>query len=220
MDTLKFIAKRYQISFNQDLPIYLNSERLKELPKLFRKLGFKVGAEIGVSTGRYSKVLCQSIPNLKLYCIDPWTAYNDYVEAHNDAGQSLLNDCYQKAQERLSSYNCEFLKMNSMEAVKLIDDNSLDFVFIDGNHSFEYVVNDIAEWSKKVRIGGIIAGHDYWNSGDTPTRHLYLKNPTPTEKIRLCQVKDAVNAWTKSHKISPWFVTKLDDCSSWFWVKQ
>ncbi len=221
MDTLKFIQSRYQIAdFDQEIPIKLNSDRFKELPKLFRKLGFKVGAEIGVSTGRYSKVLHRSIPGLKLYCIDPWLAYDGYVEQNNEAGQIVLNGCMEVAKARLAPYNCQFIKAFSTDAAKLIKDESLDFVFIDGNHSFEYVIEDIAQWSKKVRKGGIVSGHDFWNSEETPTKRLYLKNPTPLEKMRLCQVKDAVLAWTKTNKIKPWFVTALDNCSSWFWVKE
>lgn len=48
-----------------------------------------------------------------------------------------------------------------MEAVKSFRDKSLDFVYIDGNHTLPYIINDIIEWSKKVRMGGIISGHDY-----------------------------------------------------------
>jgi len=219
-DTLKYIADRYQISFDQEMPIKLASDRMKEMPKLFRKLGFKVGAEIGVATGRYSKVLCQWMPGLKLYCVDPWTEYDDYVESKTVAGQATLTTIFEQSKTRLAPFNCEFVRSFSMDAVKDFKDGSLDFVFIDGNHSFEFVINDIAEWSKKVRVGGIVSGHDYWNSGDTPTRHLYIKNPTPEQKIRLCQVKDAVDAWMKSNQIRPWFVTALDNCSSWFWVRE
>ena len=219
MGTLEYIAKRYQVSFDQPLPILMNMDRFKELPKLFRKLGFKVGAEIGVSTGRYSKCLSRAIPGLKLYCVDPWLAYDEYVETHGESGQATLNGCYEQAKARLAPYNCEFIKATSMEASKQIPDGSLDFVFIDGNHSFEFVINDIVTWSKKVRVGGIVSGHDYWNSGGMNPRHLYIKNLSPVDKMRLCQVKDAIDAWTKSNEIKPWFVTKLDDCSSWFWVR-
>ncbi len=213
-DTLKFILKRYNIDFWQELPISINGSRFKDLPKIFRKLGFKIFAEIGVSTGRYSKVLCQNIPNLKLYCIDPWTAYDDYVEHHDSNGQLILNDCLEKAKGRLSPYNCEFIKAFSMDAVKNFKDNSLDGVFIDGNHSFQYVINDISEWSKKVKVGGIISGHDYWSS------YLTKVALNQEEKIKLCQVDEAVKGWTKANKIQPWFIMVDDKCPSWFWVKQ
>lgn len=215
-DTLQFILQRHNVDINQPSPILLNMSRLKELPKIFRKVGFKVGAEIGVSKGYYSKILCQYIPGLKLYCIDPWLAYDEYVEQHDTNGQIILNDCYEVAKQKLNSYNCEFIKEFSMNAVKNFEDNSLDFVFIDGNHSFQYVINDIAEWNKKVRVGGIISGHDYWRSFEGGA---YIKGLSPEEKIQLCQVKDAVLGWTYANQIKPWFVTVGDKCPSWFWVK-
>jgi hypothetical protein len=104
-----------------------------------------------------------------------------------------------------------------MDAVKDFKDESLDFAFIDGNHSFEYVINDIAEWSKKVRVGGIISGHDYWNSIDTKP---WAAVANPYERMRLCQVKDAVDGWTKAHLIKPWFIMTNDKCPSFFWVKE
>jgi hypothetical protein len=131
---------------------------------------------------------------------------------------------YDEAKARLAPYNCEFIKAFSMDAVKNFKDNSLDFVFIDGNHTFEYAINDIAEWGKKVRPGGIISGHDFWNSADgfgylrLPLEE-FIKHLTPADQRKVCQGKDAVLAWTKTNNINPWFLTGKDDMSSWFWVK-
>jgi hypothetical protein len=189
-------------------PIILNESRFSEFPKRLRKLGFKVGAEIGVARGFYAKCLFIRIPKLKLYLIDPWKSYGDYVEHHDDKGQVILDACLEKAKERLKGYNVEFIRKTSMEAVKDFKDESLDFVFIDGNHSFEYVVEDIAQWSKKVRKGGIVSGHDYWNSIDRG------------QEIKLCQVKDAVDAWTKTNQIKEWFIGSEDKSPFWYYVKQ
>jgi predicted O-methyltransferase YrrM len=49
----------------------------------------------------------------------------------------------------------------STEASKLYEDNSLDFVFIDGDHSFSAVTDDIEHWLPKLKANGLIAGHDY-----------------------------------------------------------
>jgi len=196
-------------------------DRFHDLPALFKEMGFKVGAEIGVSRGFYSKWLLYGVPGLKLFLIDPWMAYDEYVEQHDADGQVILDDCLAHAHRRLDGKNVEFICKTSMVAVKDFADNSLDFVFIDGNHSFEYVIEDIAKWSKKVRPGGIVSGHDYWNSADrsgwddgTP-----LKNATLRETIKLCQVKDAVDAWTKTNKIEKWYVADKDKSPSWFWIK-
>ena len=220
---LDFILKNY-VTLNQVSPIPLDIDR-GGLCKIFRRLNYRVGAEIGVSKGRFSRLICQYNRRAKLYCVDPWNAYIGYVERKGIRGQVALDKHYEECKSRLAPYNCELIKAFSMDAVKNFKDDSLDFVFIDGNHSFEYVVNDIAEWSKKVRVGGIVSGHDFWTSAEgfgykRLDLDLFIKNLTPREKIQLCQVKDAVLAWTHTNKITPWFLTAADDLSSWFWVKE
>lgn len=219
MDTKEFLMKRYNVNSLDTLPIRIHGSRFREFVKLIRLLKFRVGAEIGVSRGLYSKALLSSNPELFLYCIDPWLAYDNYVEYHGDSGQIMCDENFKICVERLKNFEgrFKFIKKFSMDAVKEFKDNFLDFVFIDGNHSFEYVINDIAEWSKKVRKGGIVAGHDYWTSS------LGKRNVNTTdyiESVRLCQVEDAVNAWTKANRISPWFVLDGDSCPSYFWVKE
>ena len=141
----------------------------QELAQYFNKLGFTYGAEIGVGLGRGAVILCQGIPDLKLICVDNWVGKpNNY-----EFTRKRLNDL---------KYKVIFIRKNSMEAVKDITNNSLDFVFIDANHQYQYVMEDITEWSKKVRPSGIVAGHDYYTSGKVG-------------------VKKAVNDYTRLHNI-------------------
>lgn len=145
-----------------------------ELAKYFGEQGFNKGAEIGVLSGSYSAELCKQNPNLKLYCIDMWdlnpSRYIGFRERK-----------YEQAVKVLEPYNCELIKAYSLDAVKDFEDESLDFVYIDANHSFDNVMRDIIEWTRKVKKGGIVSGHDYANS-------------------KRCGVKDAVNVYTKQHK--------------------
>jgi predicted O-methyltransferase YrrM len=105
--------------------------------------------------------LCQANPNLDLYCIDPWYPYREYRDfAKSSTFRSMEGD----ALERLKKYRCTIIKKMSMDAVKDFTDNALDFVFIDGNHQYEFVRDDIREWTKKVRKGGIVSGHDYYKT--------------------------------------------------------
>lgn len=217
MNTLEFIQQKYELDFTGKMPVKLNISRFGGFPELLRDLNFKIGAEIGVANGRFSRRLCQKIEGLKLFCIDPWLSYPEYVEHHDEQGQVILDGCFETAKTRLAPYNCEFIRKTSMDAVGMIEDNSLDFVFIDGNHSFKWVVEDIHEWSKKVRSGGIIAGHDFWRSVNTKPNLVYT--PSPDEIMKLCQVKDVVESWTYAHQIRPWFEITGDKCHSWFWVK-
>lgn len=194
--TLDFIKNRFALDLNQESPIALPFDRLNGLCGLFRELGFKIGAEVGVSRGLYSKWLSVKVRGLKLYCVDPYEPYKEYSKHVN---QALMDEFERHAHQRLAKFNCIFIKKFSMDAVKDFEDNSLDFVYIDANHSFKYVVNDIAEWEKKVKIGGIVAGHDYSDF--------------------MFEVKAAVDGWMKANRINPWFITS-EKHPSWFYVKQ
>ena len=121
-----------------------------ELAKYFGELRLTTGAEIGVLMARYSEILFQNIPGLKLYCIDSWK----YIPSHRAVAEA--------AKATLDNYNSVVIHKASMEAVREFDDESLDFVYIDANHRYNSVKNDITEWTKKVRKGGIVAGDDYF----------------------------------------------------------
>ena len=150
-----------------------------ELARYFNTLGFKTGAEIGVCDGRYSQILCENIPGLKLYCVDTWKTYS---ENSQDGTQQQLNKCLRMTLDRLKNYDATIIMKWSLDAAREIKNESLDFIYIDANHKFDYVMEDIIAWTRKVRVGGIVSGHDYWN-------------------IRDFGVKDAVDVYTKAHNI-------------------
>jgi len=131
-----------------------------ELAQHFRDLGFKRGVEVGVCDGRYSEILMQTIPGLKLIGVDPYVPYhryNDYRKA------TTLDSKLVEARNRLDKYPNYTLAIGfSVETSKWIQDKSLDFVFIDANHKYEFVKEDIEAWYPKVRSGGIVSGHDYY----------------------------------------------------------
>ena len=211
MEILTHLKNKYSLDLEQEI-IKVPFDRFRGLTGLFKEAGFKVGAEIGVYKGKYSKWLCVKNSGSKLFLIDPYKAYPEYVEQHDEAGQKVMDQCYKEAQERLTRFNVEFIKKTSMEALNDFVDESLDFVFIDGNHTFEYVVADIAGWSKKVKKGGIVSGHDYYRSIESKKmRERYGEGA-----LKLIQTKDAVDGWVKANRIKPLFLTTE---SSWFYVK-
>lgn len=172
-----------------------------DLAVLFKELGYRFGAEIGIERGLYSEVLCKANPDLVLNCIDPLKPYKGYREHVSEA---KMDGFYEEAKERLMPYEVNFIREFSMDAVKHFNDGELDFVYIDGNHDFQNTTNDIVEWEKKVRPGGIVAGHDF--------------NRNKKKDYR-CHVKDVVQAYTYANDIRPYFVTS-DKSPSWFYVKQ
>lgn len=132
-----------------------------DLPGFFVEMGFKAGVEIGTYKGIYTEILAKS--GLQIYTVDPWLSYPDYpYYTSREQNQKLLDAQYEESRNRLTPYpNCTIIRKTSMDAAENFEDGSLDFVYIDGNHSFKYVAEDICEWSKKIRKGGVISGHDY-----------------------------------------------------------
>lgn len=163
-----------------------------DLPELFTQLGFKEGAEIGVYKGRYTEVLLKS--GLNIHAIDPYLAYDDYDEKNRDfqARQDYLYNRIKHVMRK--SLNCNIIRKTSMEAVKDFKNNSLDFVYIDGHHGFKYIAEDMWEWSKKVKKGGIISGHDY-----------ALNNKDARDPYVL-HVRYAVDAFVKAFKIPTLYI--------------
>lgn len=129
----------------------------ENLPKFFVEQGMKVGAEIGVYKGEFTEKFCQV--GLKMYAIDPWKAFRG--QGRTQQKQERQDFIYGHAQRLLSPYDCTLIRKTSMEALEDFADESLDFVYIDGDHSFLSVTEDIFHWAKKVRKGGFVSGHDY-----------------------------------------------------------
>lgn len=189
---------------DQDGKVEIPDCKRNDLPEFFKQMGFKVGAEIGVDYGRFSVIFLKA--GLKLYAIDPWLNYSEYSWLQID--QAQLDRHFKITKKRLAPYDCTIIRKTSMEAVKDFKDDSLDFVYIDGNHGFKYVTEDIYEWSKKVKRGGIIAGHDYLNG-----ELLFHKD-----------VKWVVDNYTKAAHIDKWYILgketdkERDRDRSWFWI--
>jgi len=171
-------------------PFYRN-----DIAKMFNQFGFKKGAEIGVKLGKYSEALCKAIPGLKLKCVDP---YLPGPEVEWDDAE----DFFGKALKLLKDYDAEIIKKTSRHAAaEDVPKWSLDFVYIDANHEFNHVMQDIIIWSERVRKGGIVSGHDYDND----------------------DVKTAVDAYVKIHGYNLYITDKgkkyPDSAISWFFAK-
>lgn len=210
MDTLAYIAEKFSLDFTKRSPIEIRNTNRVTLAKLFYELNFKTGTEVGTEGGVYAEIICSNNPGVNLTCVDAWAVYPGYRDHIN---QERLSHHYGEAKNRLSKYSVTMLQKYSMDAVKDFTDGSLDFVYIDANHEWPYVTQDIYYWSSKVRPGGIVSGHDYYIS---------------TKRDSKCHVKGAVNGYTYSFRINPWFILGIneripgelrDTSRSWFWVK-
>jgi hypothetical protein len=213
MQTLEYILQKFHLSYDDRTrqPIEIPNYGRNNLAELFHEVGFVIGAEIGVEQGVYSEILCQANPGVKLYGIDAWQAYRGY---RDHTRQEKLDRFYDITKERVAPYDVTLIRKFSMDAVKEFKDESLDFVYIDGNHDFINVTQDVYYWSKKVRPSGIVAGHDYIKRRDEAA-HVH--------------VPQALNGYTDAYRIRPWFVIGSnavvegqirDSSRSWMFVKQ
>jgi len=167
-----------------------------KLYQQWAQMGFTKGAEIGVADGRNALTLCQAIPNLDLLCVDPWMTYRGN---RRGGPQEQHDGNYLKAQERLKPYRVTFTRAMSAEVAKDTLRESLDFVYIDGNHAESFVFADLALWSQRVRAGGVVAGHDFY-------------------EFAHAGVVDAVVRYTTLYGITDWHVCDEREPSFW-WVK-
>ncbi len=130
-------------------------------PRVLQSKNLKSGAEIGVSFGGHSETILNQTNVEILYGVDSYKHRESYENPMN-----LLQDdfdaLYERTKERLSVFGDRFklIREDSKMAINRIE-SILDFVYIDADHSYKGVWEDLCVWYPKVRIGGVIGGHDY-----------------------------------------------------------
>ena len=128
-----------------------------------------VGVEIGVERGHYSVILLNTWKGKKLYLVDIWKhqeQQSDYyiaLDVSDVEHEKRYKQTLQNIQKFLGRY--EIIRKFSVDAARIFKDNSLDFVYIDANHTYKAVTEDLISWYPKVKCGGIVAGHDFIDRG-------------------------------------------------------
>ena len=174
------------------------------LYKDWAKRGFTKGCEVGVKEGVNAKAMIDIIPNLELLLVDPYMKYEyKHFKSHKkwQWHQPTMDKIRQTALKTLSRANVRWLMTTSIPATACIDDESLDFVYIDGNHTLDFVMQDILSWSRKVRKGGVISGHDYRVDGANTAVRAYAKH----HKLEICLTDNEMEP--KKRQIS-WCIDK------------
>lgn len=128
------------------------------------KLGDNIiGCELGVHVGSNVVYFFENLPNIKkLIAIDPYLPYDDRVVGGVLVTQEMQNHTKWLFEENTKEYadRIELISKTSDDACSLIEDNSLDYIFIDGDHNYSAVIKDVRNYYSKVKSGGIFAGHD------------------------------------------------------------
>lgn len=121
--------------------------------------------EVGTFKGVFAERLCAFTNLAKLYCVDPYRAYDGYLDAIN--GMDMEHN-RSTAQARLSAHahKVVFIRDFSVNASRGFADASLDLVYLDGNHQYDFVLGDLRAWYPKVRPGGLLCGDDAVDGDD------------------------------------------------------
>lgn len=151
-----------RIVINDDAP---KIKRWNVIAGLCQLHGYRKGAELGVSKGRFTSFLCANMYDMRMTAVDLWEEQphatgegaQNYVGWDHDTSYREFRDVCEEFFPR----RVRILRMDTVQAANLVADGSLDFVFIDALHTYEACKADIGAWWPKVREGGMLCGHDY-----------------------------------------------------------
>jgi len=130
-----------------------------------------LGVEIGVDRGWLSEYLLHNLPALNLMMVDPMMPFDPSSRYHQGGDSRSRRDDRKWNRVRAEVRNrisfagsrAKQIFQFSADAAGEVADGVCDFVFIDGDHTYGGVCEDIAMWKPKVRPGGVLCGHDYGN---------------------------------------------------------
>jgi hypothetical protein len=134
--------------------------------------------EIGSHLGESTTIFLAYEQIKKMYCVDPWNQNPIYEKTFDTRLQPFIQ-----------SKKCLKLKEFSQQAAEKFSNNSIDMVYIDGNHEYEHVKFDIDTWYKKIIPNGILSGHDYTSAH--PGTKLAINEFINKEKLELFTFLDS-----------------------------
>ena len=121
-----------------------------------------VVVEIGVASGQSTVAFLKRYGAFQLVGVDPYTDYASYDEKAGRYGDYYCTLKYIYEEMKSISPCFTLLKLHSIQAADLFKERSVDLVFVDGNHAYDYVRSDCNAWWPKIKYGGWLTGHD-WN---------------------------------------------------------
>jgi hypothetical protein len=160
------------------------------LDRLFKTIKNKLGdelsiVEVGSYQGESTEIMSKNFPDSKINAVDIWEKYIEDISGNGTITYSLENqelelieaeDIFTKRFE--NNNNVIKNKMSSIDFSQTIEDKSVDFIYIDGNHQYLSVKDDIMTWMPKIKDTGIISGHDYsWPTVKRALDECFGRNP-------------------------------------------
>lgn len=142
--------------------------------------------EIGSYKGQSTAYMCVEIANsgkqIKFDCIDPMKLMGHYLTIPADEKEGYSAEEFHQRLESVKDYYT-LHQLTSDDAVSLYQDQSIDFLLIDGDHSYEAVKKDIMNYLPKMKIGGVIVGDDAWSEDVQRALHDALEGTGQTAEL-------------------------------------
>jgi predicted O-methyltransferase YrrM len=150
--------------------------------------------EIGVSRGENAHYFLENCLNIVEYVgVDP---YMPYFDVTHPVSKEDIEGAMADMQTNLIGFdNYRHVRATSEDAVKQFEDESFDYIFIDGDHSYEAVKRDINLYFSKCKTGGVFAGHD-WNLSDVQ------------QAVNEFRTKNSINAPLEQTSVQVWYWIK------------
>lgn len=136
------------------------------LSNVINQYDLKIGVELGVAAGRHSEYILSNTKVEKLWSIDRWQHVEGYDDPMN-LPQKEHDELYQYVCKKLEKFGerCIVVRSDTTSASEKFENESLDFVYVDADHSYEGCKRDLLAWLPKIKKGGFITGHDLnWES--------------------------------------------------------
>lgn len=183
--------------------------------------------EVGVFKGNYSQKILEAVKPENLVLVDPWEFSEDTFNPFPDTPEHIqpiykaleryfgtgyqvvdsrvninLHAQYELVKERFKDCDSvKIIKQSSHKAVLDFPDETFDFIYIDANHQYEWILRDLLEWSRKLKPGGIIGLNDATSS--------------PTGRNQNLGVLEAVSSFIKRSNFVPVILTLNDFADCW-----
>lgn len=120
--------------------------------------GVRTMVEVGSYQGDSTVQFCKAL-GCRVFAVDPWKNFYDATDSSSERYD--MTNVEHNFDVHVEHFEVVKMKMDSEEGSKCFEDETLDFVYIDGNHTYEHVIADVRNWLPKVKEGGVIGGHDY-----------------------------------------------------------
>lgn len=177
-----------------------------------------IGVEIGVLRGDYSKMILEEWKGGTLYLVDTWRHISEYIDMNGREDQYHY-DCMIETARNIKQYQnrAHMIRMGSVDAATLFPDEYFDFIYIDADHSYEAVKQDLKVWWPKIKKGGIFSGDDFIpEDGD-----IWLVNNSDgsSEYAGKFGVRQAVTEFSNEHGLKIYSTVDEPYWKQWYTFK-